>query len=150
MAGSPQFPKLRVGGDVSRTQDNIAQQVDPIARVVAATPMLNGAAPAWVKFSLVNGYANSGTIAPASRYKDSFLRVHMQGFLVHAAGCAGGTVLTVLPRGERPTSFQLIVVQGTAVTYQAILINPNGNVTNEAGIAAGGTIWLGGSFLADG
>lgn len=150
MAGSPQFPKLRVGGDASRTQDNVSGQLQPVARAVAATPLLDGTAPEWVALSLLNGFANSGTTSAAARYKDPFLRVHLKGFVVHAAGCAGGTVIAVLPLGERPASSYVTVVQGTATTYQALLISPNGNISVEVAVAAGGTVWLSGSFLADG
>ncbi len=158
MAGSPNFPRLR-GGDPQQTrvQDNIGAQVSSVAKAVAATPMLNGTLPAWVWYSLTGGFANNtnvgtgGTVtAPASRHRDSLGYFHLQGALTHAAGCAAGTVLAVAPMGERPKYEQRIPVKGTGGTFQCILVSPNGNISVEVAVAAGGSVDLCGSYLADG
>jgi hypothetical protein len=52
--------------------------------------------------------------------------------------------------GERPKYEQRIPVKGTAATFQCILISPNGNISVEVAVAAGGSVDLCGSYLADG
>ncbi len=156
MAGSPQFPKTR-GADVeqSRVQDNIAGQVAPVARAVAAPPMLHGTVPQWISFSLlVTGTLANNTTSPllpaAGYYLDPFRRLWVQGSLVSAAGCAAATVFTTLPKGLRPRYQQRLPVKGTGGTFQSILFDPGGNVSVEVAVAAGGFVDLSGSFLADG
>lgn len=152
MAGSPNFPKLRVGGDASRTQDNISQQVQPIASAVAATPLLSGTLPSWIRLSLLADFVNVGGVGVplAGYHKDAMGYVHFQGLISSAAGQAAGTAVFTLPSGVRPVSFQWLTVKGNAATYQNLAVNPNGSVTIDVAVAAGAGLALGGSFLADG
>ena len=150
MAGSPNFPKLR-GGEPApeRTQDNIAQQLGPIARAVAGTPLM-GVAPSWIDLALEVAFANfGGGLATAAYYKDSLFRVWAKGVLVTAAGVAAGATVALLPAGFRPAETQRKAVEGNGGTAQFISIAPTGICTVEVVVAAGGTVDFDFSFLAE-
>lgn len=150
MAGSPDFPKVRSGGDASRTQDNVAGQLTPVAKAVAGTPLLKGTLPAWVPISLSTGYANFGAqFGPAAYHRDSFLYTHLTGLVTSAAGVGAFTQLGVLPMGYRPRCTIRLAVDGGA-TYQALDITAMGIISNTVAIAAAGVMFLDCSFLADG
>lgn len=154
MAGSPDFPRLRSGGDASRTQDNVAGQLGPVAKAVAGTPMLSGTLPQWVTFSLAAGFSHtnsfSPTFAPGSYHIDALRYVHIQGSLLCAAGCIAGTLVLVVPQGFRSKYQQRIPVKGNGATYQSLALDQSGNLSVEVAIAAGGFVDLYGSWLADG
>lgn len=149
MAGSPQFPRNRTGGDASRTQDSVAGQLGPVARAVSATPLLEGTLPLWVALALVPDFINSTTIneAAAASHKDALGYTHVQGRISSAAGQVAGFVFATLPEGQRPSRIQYIPVVGPALW---IVVQPTGTMALGTGVGAGGTVLLSGSFLADG
>jgi hypothetical protein len=149
--GSPQFPKVRTGGDASRTQDNIAGQLSPVARAVASSPMLDGTLPTWQRLSLTPDFVNNTTanVAAVAWHKDSLGYVHLQGNADTAAGQAAGFVFVTLPAGARPRNNQYLPVAGNG-TVIWVIIRPTGTIELGSAVGAGSGLALSGSFLADG
>ena len=54
-----EYIRLRVDEQASRTQDNIAGQLQPISDALSRTPIMGAPPPAWVKADLLNGYASA-------------------------------------------------------------------------------------------
>lgn len=153
--GSPGFPKLRgENAQSSRTQDNISQQLQPIAQALAKTPIMGAPAPGWIAPSLLNGFANLGTVggnnyAVAGYHRDALGYVHIKGVVMIAAGAAAGLPIFALPGGYRPAEWNRFAVDGNGATFNALTVHPDGRIWPELLIAAGGTIDLAISFLAE-
>lgn len=147
---SPSFPKLR-GSDeqASRAQDNISQQLQPIAKALSATPIMGASAPSWIAPSLLNGFANTSGFAAAGFHRDALGYFHGKGVLTNAAGVAAGSTIYVAPSGYRPRETQRFSVRGAAGTVQAVTVTPAGLVSNDLVLAAGDTIDLAFSFLTE-
>lgn len=149
--GSPAFPKLRgLDEKASRTQDNISQQLQPIATALARTPIMGAPAPAWIAPNLLNGFANfGGLFAVAGYHRDALGYVRCKGVLVNAAGCAGGTQVILLPAGYRTRETQRFAVEGNAATIQFLSVAGTGVVSVEVSVTAGGSCDFAFSFLAE-
>ncbi len=150
MAGTV-FPKLR-GADVqqSRTQDNIAAVLNPLAQALANTPIMGAPPPGWISPSLLNGFSNVGPpFALIGFHLDVLGYFHGKGVLKNTAGCAAGTRILVLPPGYRPAATQRFAVEGTGGTAQFVSITAAGAVAVELLIAAGGTVDFALTFLAE-
>lgn len=148
--GSPGFPRLRGPDELAtRTQDGIAGQLQPVAKALAATPIMGAAAPPWQLPDLLNGFANAGgALAVAGYHRDALGYVHMKGELTHAAGCAAGTQILLLPLAYRPRETMRIAVPVTPGA-QWITITGAGVVSTGFLIAAGEQIGLAVTFLAE-
>lgn len=145
------FTKLR-GADPqqSRTQDNIASQVDPISSALRLTPIMGAPVPSWIPPNLTIGFANTGgALASVGYHMDALHYVHMQGSLTHAAGTAAGSTIFTLPAGYRPQKNIRLAVRGTAGAAQFVTITNAGIVQNGLVLAAGGTIDLAVTFLGE-
>ncbi len=148
--GSSSFPKLRgADGQASRVQDNISQQLQPIADALAQTPIMGAAAPEWLTPYLLADFTNFGGIyAPASFHRDALRYVHGRGLIVTAAGQAIGTQIYILPMGYRPQASQRFVVGGSALA--SIEVSAKGVVSLNRAVAAGANIDVAFDFLAEG
>lgn len=149
MTAPSQFPRLRGDAHDSRTQDNIAGTLTPIASALNATPIMGAAAPAWIAPDLVADFANYGSgFAVAGYHKDCLGYVHGKGKITSAAGVAIGFVMLILPTGYRPSETLTFAVEGSGA-FQSIRVAPNGEVSPAIAVAAGGTVDLDFSFLAE-
>ncbi len=149
--GSPGFPKLRgIDTQASRTQDNIAQQLQPIALALAQTPIMGAPAPAWIAPSLLGGFANfGGAFAVAGYHRDALGYVHTKGTFLVTAGAAAGTQIMLFPSGYRPRELARLSVVGDAGTAQFIEVAPTGIVTVGVAVPAPGSCDFFFSFLAE-
>lgn len=148
---SSRFPVLR-GSDVqqSRVQDNVQGLLGPIAKALQGTPIMGAPSPAWIRPSLLNGFADfGGGYAKAAYHRDALGYVHVKGLVAHAVGTGGGTIVFVLPLSYRPSESRYFVLMGTGATFQAVEVSPNGNVATQLVVAAGGNATLEFSFLAE-
>jgi len=145
------FPKLRGDSEhSSRTQDNIAATLTPLATALAATPIMGARLPAWIRPDLLNGFADYGSpFAIVGFHKDALGYVHCKGVMIHAAGCAAATVIMIFPLGYRPLETQRFSVPGAAVTVQEITVDAAGNASPNAAIAAGAACDFSFIFLAE-
>jgi hypothetical protein len=148
MAGSPGFPRLRGGSHPERTQDSIAQQLEPIGRALAATPIMGGARPAWIAPDLQAPWANFAGFAAAGFHRDALGYVHGKGVVSNTSGVAVSTLVCTLPQGYRPRETYAIAVPAGGAAI-ALLINPDGTVLPNSAVAAGAALGLAFSFLAE-
>jgi hypothetical protein len=101
---------------------------------ITLTPAANGitidiaANEAWSAPTLVNGWVNFGGVQAAGYMKDRMGFVHLRGNIKNG-GTTVGTILFTLPAGYRPAANEIFVVgTNTTETFQAIAIDPSGNV----------------------
>ena len=151
MAGSPGFSKIRSSDPIiSRVQDMIADQVNPAAKAWAATPIMGAPPPPWVGLSLLADFVNAGGgEAVAASHLDALGYVHLKGLILTAAGTAAGTLIMTLPAGQRPKETQRFAVRGNTATAQFLKLLPTGALSHDIVIAAGGTLSLSISYLAE-
>jgi hypothetical protein len=135
---------------VSRVQDNVSAVLDPVAQSVGSTPIMGAPPPAWVALSLLADFAQTTGQAVSAYHKDALGYVHSKGSVTTAAGQAAGVaVVGPLPLGCRPKEPQRLSVRGNAGAVQAIVIGIDGTLKLDVAVAAGGTVDLGFSFLAE-
>ena len=151
MAAPSRFLKLRAGEDAqsSRVQDSIDATLGPIADRLNQTPIMGAAAPAWISPSLLADFVNVTGQAPAGYHKDALGYVHGKGRVSTAAGQAANVALFVLGSGYRPKEPQSFPVRGNGATFQSLTVAVNGSVSIDVLIAAGGTVDLAFTFLAE-
>jgi hypothetical protein len=150
MVTPTRFPRLRGEGQPSRAQDNIAGTLDPVARALAATPIMGAPAPTWIQPSLLGDLTNlGGGNATAGYHKNALGYVWMKGVITSAAGLAGGTQLLQLDMGYRPSETILFPVWSDAGAGQAISVDPSGIVFCQAAVGVAGWLTLNVSFLAE-
>ena len=160
MAGSPQFPKVRgPDGLVSRTQDNVAGQLGPVAKAVAATPLMGAAPPAWIRITYAQDFTDAAgagagaTFSPpqSAYHRDALGYVWVKLATLTAAGSAALSTMAVLPLGYRPRDFNIFPVLNAATGAIVPLgVTPTGLLTPVAILGAGAGIKGYFSFLADG
>jgi hypothetical protein len=151
MVAPSAFPRLRNDEQPqqSRVQDGIQGTLGPLAQALNSTPIM-GAAPVWIPVELDPAFTNfGGAFATAAYYKDSLMRVWVKGVLFSAAGVAAAATVTTLPFGYRPAQTQRKAVEGNGATVQFVSIAQTGVCTVEKLIAAGGTLDIDFSFLAE-
>jgi hypothetical protein len=138
----------------SRTQDNFAALLTPIATALSATPIMGAAPPAWIQFEpLLSGMTALGQgWRNPSFHKDALSYTHVT-FAMSTAGIVAFTSnLILLPVGYRPSQriqFPVFVNNGGVSGINAVYVSPDGNVQNFAALAAGDTIFATFSFLAE-
>ena len=146
------FPVLR-GPDAqqSRVQDNVQGVLGPIASALQATPIMGAPAPAWILPELLNGYSNSALAGATSVSfnRDCLGYVHIKGGALSAAGTGILTQIFVLPMGCRPNSNRVFPASMGA-TMNSVVIADTGIVTGLLAVAAGASVYLEFSFLAEG
>jgi len=149
MASPSRFQKLR-GTDAhsSRVQDAVSHTLEPIANGLNGSPIM-GVKPVWLPLQPATGFSNFGAFAQIAYYVDSLMRVWVRGDVFCVAGCATGTVVTTLPSGARPKFICRKAVEGTGATVQFLGVAPNGNVTVDVVVAAGGNLSVDFSILAE-
>jgi hypothetical protein len=152
--GAPTFTIIRTADtDLSRVQDNIARALNPVLTAVANTPILGAPAPPKVTAQLVavSGWFVNGIGFGAPSYqRDALGYVHLSGMATNTPGCGANVVAFVLPIGLRPRAMLAFAVEGTSHTFQAIHIDPGGNVYPAIAVAAGGFVPFDGiTFLAE-
>ncbi len=149
--GNPGFPKLRgADGQASQTQDNIAQQLQPISTALAKTPIMGAAPPPWIKPNLLNGIANvPAPNAAAGFHRDALGYVHSKGLVAHAAGAVAGTVVMIFPPGYRPSELLTLVIERNGAVGGLVTVAPTGIVTFVFSMGVGLANGLFFSFLAE-
>ncbi len=156
--GSPSFPKLR--GDSPKpgqTQDNVSNQLQPIAKALAATPIMGAPAPDWIKPDLQVcevgppsfSWTNTPGFASAGYHRDALGYVHVKGSVTNLGAGASSLFILTLPMGYRTLEAQRFVVRGDAASYQSLLLNIDGTVVPEVAVPAAGTVDLVMTFLAE-
>lgn len=146
------FPVIR-GPDAqqSRVQDNIQGVLAPVARALQNTPVMGAPPPAWILVSVLNGFDS-----PAQAQFDSFAfhkdclgYVHIKGSAIHAAGTAAFTTLFILPKGYRTLKTRIFAASASGGAVQQAFLTNAGEVQNRVAMAAGSSIYLEFSFLAE-
>ncbi len=151
MASSPsKFLQLRTEEHSSRVQDNINATLRPLAQAVGATPIMGAPPPAWISPNLLADFVNvGGGSATAGYHRDALGYVHIKGLVSTAAGTAANTTIFTIAMGYRPKESLLLPVFGTAGAVQFVTITPAGAVQARLLIAAGGSIGLNVTYLAE-
>ncbi len=147
----PSFLKLR-GTDPqqSRVQDNIAGQLQPISKALSVTPIMGAPPPVWIAPALLSLLSPTGAgLALPGYHRDALSYTHAKGVVSSAAGVAAGAPIFLLAQGYRPRETQRFVVRGTAGVFQFVTVAPTGLVSVGLLVAAGGTVDLAFTFLAE-
>lgn len=141
------FISPRSGGDADRSNDAISNLVTPLAQALLATPIRGAAPPAWIGPDLKADFVNVAG-RPSGFHKNALSYVYGKGRVSTAAGQAAGTTVYQFPAGYWPAEAITFAVPGSA-GFQTITVSSGGVVSNDAVIAAAGTIDLVFSFLAE-
>ena len=148
--GSPAFIRIR-GEDPqqSRAQDNISQQLQPIAVALAKTPIMGAPSPTWIAPTLLNGFtATLGGYAAPGYHRNALNYVYLQGSITNTTAgiLVQGTNLFVLPAGYRPSGTLRFPAYSTSVV--SVSLDISGNLTVLMDMDAAQQIDLHFSFLA--
>lgn len=149
---STRFPKLRALSTptLSRTQDNVAAALDPLARALANTPIMGASPPPWIRPTLLNGYAQAAAPRPVTAFhKNALGYVHGKFALVTAAGCAANTRAFTLNAGFRPAETLLFVASDSTGLFWEIIIDGAGAFIVRTATVAGDVVAGAFSFLAE-
>ena len=148
---SPYFPVLR-GPDPqqSRVQDNVQSVLGPVAKSLQNTPIMGAPPPSWIRPSLLNGWtSDTAGVAVIAFHRDALGYVHVGGYGVNAAGCAGFTTTWTMPMGYRPRDVRIFAVRGTSLGLQFVEVGPSGDVRTQIAVVAGGNSTFEFSYLAE-
>lgn len=148
---SSRFTSLRDADNPlnARTQDNINQVLQPLARAVMATPIMGAPPPPWIQPDLLADFVPTANFATPGYFRDALGFVHVKGSVTTAAGAGVGTAIFLFPQGYRPAAYQRFCVDGTLSTYQCLQVGPDGFLVPAVAIVAGGATFLTLSFLAE-
>lgn len=143
--------KLRTQSpELSRVQDNVARVVEPTTAALAKTPIMGAPPPSWVNLPFLADFTQTAGQAVPAFHRDALGYIHSKGSVTTAAGQAAGTaVVGALTKGNRPKEPQRLSVRGNAGAAQAIIVGTDGTLTLDVAVAAGGTVDLAFSFLAE-
>lgn len=133
----------------NRQTDAISRLVEPVAKAVMATPIMGAKPPAWIRPPLESGFVDRGFGRTPVRYhRDALAYVHVQGWVVHAAGVPLGTPLTTLPSGFRP-GLDFDVAADSTSGFASLIMSSTGKLSLIRALIAGDELAFNFSFLAE-
>lgn len=149
MAGPSRFGVIRdpANPQSSRAQDKISNTLAPIAKALAATPIMGGALPFWIQPDLKADFLNV-TGRTVGFHKNGLAYVFGRGRVSTALGQVGGTTIYTLPSLYRPGLNMTFPIPGSA-GFQTLTITTSGVISVDGAIAAAGTVDLVFCFLAE-